>query len=328
MEKLSGIGEYRALREYILPVFGKRANLGDDCGWFDLGHGKVMLASTDAVVEGTHYRKQWYSPQELALKALRSAISDISAMGNHESIQCLFCMGLDARTDVAFCHAVADQLQHECRRLGAGVLGGDLVEVQGKEFISVTVLAVADRNSLMLRSMAKPGETVWLTGHVGLARAGLEVLEHGHAAARYQKLALKQKVPGVLLKEGSRLSSRGISRCAMDLSDTLARSLRWIASLSNVDIEVNLRQFPVAPLLDSWRRLTHRDLQDYLLYGAEDYQLVFTSRASRQVVLRYLPDAYPIGEVQKGRGVVRVTDLAGRAFAIKDGKDGYEAFST
>lgn len=324
--QLKSLGEFQLLSKMILPAFGKAAPLGDDCGWMDLGSSKVLLASIDSAVEDTHYRTQWFSGREIGVKALRSALGDIAAMGDCEWIACCLALGLRRTTLVKTCRQIIEGFRQESRRWRVRVIGGDIVETQGKEFLTTTVMALAGKDKLMKRSQAEPGETLWLTGPVGLAKAGFEALRQG-LAHRYGFLVDRQKCPHVALTEGARLSARGLSRCAMDLSDSLAQACLWVAKLSHIDLEIDLRRMPVAPALNDWARLQRRALEDYLLCGAEDYELLFTSSASANVVSRFLKAAYPIGRVLKGNGKVVVCGLSGKRRILQKDSIGYQAFS-
>ncbi|MBI2070926.1 MAG: thiamine-phosphate kinase [Elusimicrobia bacterium] len=332
--KLSDIGEFRLIHQRILPSLGRQAKLGDDCGWFDLGDGKVLLASTDSLVEDSHFRKLWMSPGELAVKSLRTALSDVAAMGGGEHCSALVAMGLGRRAPASEFDDFLAALRREAGKWRVKILGGDLTEIpqnsnghqHGGGFVTVTVLAVSERARLLLRSQARPGETLWISGPIGLAKAGLEYLDSGQKPALFASLAQAHKRPPLRLVEGARLSVRNISRAAMDLSDSLACALLWMAKLSRVDFEVNLRQIPIPKILGQWSAMRRKPLVDYFLYGGEDYELLFTSTSSARMVNRFLPEAYPIGRVMKGSGAVRVSDLDGREIFVDENTVGYQAF--
>lgn len=323
--KLSELGEFKLIQEHVLGVLGRKGGLGDDCGWMDLGEDRHLIVSTDAMVEDHHYRKRWMNGEELARKAFRAAVSDISAMGGGSSLSCVVSLGLPKGTALERHQQFMAGLKKETKKYEAAILGGDMVESE-KEFVSVTVFGLTEMKRALKRSQAKPGETIWLTGPAGLAAAGLEALDKGQEK-KFSSLALCHKAPPVLLREASLLSHRNLSRCAIDLSDSLAASLLWIArSNPKIDLEVNLRQMPVPQALDQWARINRKHLGDYLLYGGEDYQLLFTSWCSPRVVLRYLPKAIPIGRVSAGSGKVTVVGLSGEEIEVTEKNTGHQAF--
>lgn len=323
---LKDIGEIGLLEQHIFPALARQAPLGDDCGWMELGDGKVLLVSTDSMVQDSDYRKQWMSPEDLAVKSLRTALSDIAAMGGAESLGAVIAMGAEPNSQSKEASDFAQALAREAKKWKCKIAGGDLSGVKGQEFVTVTVFGIAEKAKLLLRSQARPGETLWLTGPLGLARAGLEVLEAGQAS-RQPRLAQAHLRPALLLKEGSKIAVRNISRCAIDTSDSLAASLWWIAKLSHVNLRVNLRQFPVTKEVALWAEERRRPLADYLLYGGEDYQLLFTSTTSRRIMSRHLPLAYPIGQVLPGPAGVVIEDLSGQERRLSDHDIGQQAFS-
>lgn len=325
--KLSDVGEFKLLHEHVLAVLGKNSGLGDDCGWMELGDGKVLLVSTDAMSEDTHYQRRWMKGSDLARKAFRTAVSDIAAMGGATDLGCVVTYGELAQSDLARHQDFMEGLKKEAKRWDTRILGGDLVEAKGKEFVSTTVFGISESKRLLKRSQACAGETVWLTGPVGSSKAGLEVMLKG-MEREYPDLTEAHKLPPLRLKEAGLLSFRNLSRCAMDLSDSLATSLLWLAKMSRqVDFEINLRQLPVSRILERWSRRSRKNLEEYLLYGGEDYEILFTSWCSHRVILRYLPHALPIGRVVSGSGRIRVSGLEGNEFELDEGRIGYQAFS-
>ncbi|MBI4368997.1 MAG: thiamine-phosphate kinase [Elusimicrobia bacterium] len=329
--KLSDFGEYKLIQQRILPVLGRQAVLGDDCGWIPIGDGKVLLVSTDAVVENTHYLLAWMSPEDLARKTLRTALSDIAAMGGAESLSCVVAMGRRAQSSTEAFDRFIRCLHLEARRWKVKILGGDLTQVGAigaiaDEFVVVTVFGVAFERGLLRRDRARPGELLWLSGPVGLAQAGLEVLGMDQTPSAFKSLKRYQQCPVLRLLEGTRLSAHDISRCAIDLSDSLAASLLWISSQSKVALEVNLRQFPVPKILERWSRYQEKGIGDYLLYGGEDYELLFTSASSARFIDRHLQQSYPIGRVLKGAPRVLVMGIEGGQIELRPGHAGYEAF--
>ncbi|MEK7287702.1 MAG: thiamine-phosphate kinase [Elusimicrobiota bacterium] len=323
--KLENLGEWKMLWQHILPALGRRTPLGDDCGWLELGDGKVLLISTDSLAEDSHYRKRWMSPEDLAVKALRTALSDVAAMGGADRLATVVALGVSKKTPVSHVEQFIHALKTEARRLKCDILGGDMVESQGKEFINVTVLGIAEKAKLLLRSQVRPGETLWLTGPMGLSKAGLEALQAG-LETDFSRLVLTHRRPPLLFREGTLLSTRNLSRAAMDTSDSLACSLLWLARLSRLSLQVNLRQFPVPADLVRWARERRRPLADYILFGGEDYQILFSSGSSRRIMARHLPGAYPIGAALRGPFGVTVSDLDGREFMLSEDSLGYQAF--
>lgn len=327
MKRLSDVGEINLIRRYILPTLTSRGNspLGDDCGWMPLGGGKVLLASCDALVEGSHYKTSWLSYGLLARKALRVALSDIVAMGGAQSLGVLTTLGLKRKTQVRDFKNFIASLKNEAKLWGVSIFGGDVVETAGAEFVVMNVYGVSRRKQLLLRSQARPGDLLWVTGPLGKAAAGLEVLRQGQEK-NFPSLAQAQKLPPLRLKEGTLLSLKNLSSCAIDLSDSLACSLWWLARMSNVGLEVDLRLCPIDAGLARWRQKTKKDPSRYVLYGGEDYELLFTSSANPKEIRRFLETALPIGKVVAKSQGVSFLDFEGARGAVREENPGYQAF--
>lgn len=327
MKRLSDVGEINLIRRYILPALSHRGSpiLGDDCGWIPLGDGKVLLASCDALVEGSHYKTSWFGYGLLARKALRVSLSDIAAMGGAQSLGVLTTLGLKRKTQVRDFKNFIASLKDEAKRWEVSILGGDMVETTGAEFVVMNVYGVSRRKKLLLRSQARSGDLLWMTGSLGKAAAGLDVFRRGQEKS-FPSLAQAQKLPPLCLKEGALLSLKNLSSCAIDLSDSLACSLWWLARMSNVRLEVDLRLCPIDAELARWCQKTKKDPLRYMLYGGEDYELLFTSRSPAAQIKKILPKAVPIGHVEKGTPAVTTTELSGKTLAIDENHLGYQAF--
>ncbi|MFC1521254.1 thiamine-phosphate kinase [Elusimicrobiota bacterium] len=321
--------EYKLIKKTIIPLVKSDVALGDDCGWIDIGKGYVLISSIDSMNEGIHYKPRWMSFASLARKIFRVSVSDIAAMGAGEDVSIVVAMGLTRGTNKRDIAAFAANLRNEAARFSVKVLGGDITESQNGNFVSASVTAKARKKNLLLRSSARPGEIVWLTGPVGLAGAGLDVLESNNKR-RYKFLARTHLLPVLRLREGRLISNSGISRCAMDLSDSLAASLFWVSSMSGVSIEADLSIVKKHKALIDWCKQGKRNLQNYLLYGGEDYELLFTSHprySSR--IRRSLPGAYPIGHVKDRpkTPLVYVKGIDGERILIDEDSMGYQAFN-
>ncbi len=326
LKTLKNVGEFGLLNRYVLgQLSGTGVSLGDDCGWMDLGGGRVLLASTDAMVEGSHYTAQTLASGALARKALRVALSDIAAMGGARSLGALVTLGARSTMPVSGFKDFMLALKTEARLWNTKILGGDLVESKGKEFAAVSVFGIAKNKKLLLRSAAKVGETLWVTGPLGLASAGVDVLR-AKKTKKFPLLAQAQCLPPLRLAEGGLLVDRGISRCAMDLSDSLACSLRWIAKLSGVCLEVDLREIPIHCELARYSGASAVSLKKYILFGGEDYELIFSSSRSARFIQKILPNAYPVGLVKPGPAQACYIDFDGKKTVITGKNIGYEAF--
>jgi thiamine-monophosphate kinase len=252
--------------------------VGDDAFVF----GKYLMAA-DMSVEGTHFRLDWSSPGQAVEKCLLSNFSDINAMGGKaEAI--LFSVCMNKKWSKKIRDEIASSVAKVCKKHDVKILGGDTT---GGD-IGVFSVAVFGRSKgkILLRSAAKSGDDVWVSGFPGKSSAGLELLMRGGKFNRQeQELVNLHKVPQPPLGLGEMLAKiKGMGAC-IDLSDSLAESLHHISMQSKVQIQLE---------------------KDMPLNGSEDYELLFTAKKSaREKILRLAKKValQRIGTVKKGQGV-------------------------
>src|SRR5471030_3010625 len=183
-KKLSDLGEFGWLRK-LLPRLYWPASLnsqlcvgpGDDAGAVRLTAGRVLVATTDAMVEGIHFERKWFSWERLGEKVLAVNLSDLAAMGDVKPLAALITAAFPGDTAVDSVDKFYKGLENCAQRWKIGFLGGDTVGSKAGWFVSVTVLGETDPRHLMKRSGARAGDYIVTTGPLGLAAAGLEVLQ-------------------------------------------------------------------------------------------------------------------------------------------------------
>lgn len=294
--------------------------LGDDAFLWAPGPGETWLASTDSSVEGVHYRLDWASRPEALHKALLSNLSDINAMGGRTRYA-LFALGApETLTDAA-----SDELGVALRgweeRYGFKVMGGDTTRSRGAGFFTFTVLGVVAEGAALLRSAARPGHKVYVSGTLGGSAAGLELLlnppretpdpARGSAFETLRRAHLSPAPPldlGPALSDlqrrrragGAGDSASGIA--AIDLSDGLSSELWHLARQSGCALAIDFDALPAHPALTHLPRAQARAC---LLDGGEEYQLLFTGAFTPDELagLRTLARITEIGTVTAGEGV-------------------------
>ncbi|HUZ00044.1 MAG TPA: thiamine-phosphate kinase [Thermomicrobiaceae bacterium] len=257
---------------------GGRAPLrmGDDAAVWKPRPGRRVVATTDLMVEHVHFRLDWVDWETLGHKALAVNLSDIAAMGARPSVALvgLGLHGYEKDREVADLYRGMDRLG---ARHGLTIIGGDISSSPAAAMIAVTVLGEAPRSGqLMMRSAARPGDVIAVTGPLGLAAAGLRVLERqlltldGEPSMRE---AFNRPEPRV--REGRLLRRLGV-RAAMDLSDGLLGDLPKICSASGVSAVIDMLRIPIPNAI----RWAFDDWFDMALRGGEDYELLFTAPAA------------------------------------------------
>jgi thiamine-monophosphate kinase len=249
--------------------------------------------TTDLLVEGVHFRRDWSSGYEVGRKAAAQNLADIVAMGARPTA---IVVGLAAPPDLAleWADALVDGLQDECAVIGAGLAGGDVVR---SDVVTIAVTALGDLSGRapVTRGGARPGDVVVVAGRLGHAAAGLDLLRAGRTEPA--ALVAAHRVPEVPYQAGLLLADLGAT-AMIDVSDGLVADLGHIAFASGVAIAVTTKALPIAPLAEAAAVLGVDPLA-WVITGGEDHAFAATLPAGAALPFP------PIGYVTDGEpGVV------------------------
>ncbi len=278
---LNDLGEF-ALIDRIVAHLGEAAARdivvpsGDDAAAWTTVEG-YAVATIDALVEGTHFRRDTMSMADVGWRAVAANVSDLAAMGA-EPQYLLIATLLGPDVTLEDVDGLAQGIGEACVAMGVRVAGGDIVRA-GTTGLSIAAYGRArqttdDTPVLLRRGGARPGDRVAVSGHIGAAAAGLALIETGRGnqvAAAPLVRAHRRPVGRVAL--GRAAVARGV-RCAIDCSDGLLQDLGHIAERSHVGIEVALAQVPLHPA--AVELLGAQVALDLALGGGEDFELVLT----------------------------------------------------
>ena len=254
---------------------GALVGIGDDAAVLQ-AVATPLVWTIDAQVEGTHFRLDWLSWQDVGWRSFMAAASDVAAMGA-SPIAALSSLVLAEHVDDAALDALAAGQADAAREVGAPVVGGNLA--RGSETsITTTVLGATDR--AILRSGARPGDGLFVAGPLGLAAAGLVALQTGAPRGPDVDACIEAwRRPRALIGQG--LAMRARATAAVDVSDGLSRDASHVAASSGVMLvfdEARLRA-GAAGALERAAAALGRDPLDFVLGGGEDYALLVASPA-------------------------------------------------
>ena len=256
------------------------------------------MATTDMLVQGRHFRLDWSSPVEIGRKAVAQNGADIAAMG----ARCtgfLVALGCPPDTSVDILDGITEGLWQEAERAGASIVGGDLVQTDTL-VISITALGDLGGRSPILRSGARDGDVVAVTGRLGRSAAGLAVLESkspGHLA-----LVDAHRVPQPDYAQGVIAALAGATSLT-DVSDGLIADLGHIAELSSVSIDIDSGRIEVDSEIASAAKDLGSSAVSWILTGGEDHGFAGTFRSESVV-----PDGWTVvGNVSTGAESLGVT---------------------
>lgn len=282
---------------------------GDDAAVVAAADGRVV-ASSDMLVQGRHFRFDWSTPHQVGRKAVAQNAADIASMGAWPTAF-LVSLGCPPDTPVAVADALSDGIAAEAAALGAGVVGGDTVQ-SDQVVLSITVLGDLRGRDAVLRSGARPGDQVALAGQVGRSAAGLALLLVG--SEEFPELVDVHRVPRPPYRCGPGAAEAGASAMT-DVSDGLVADLRHLAVASGVSVDLDPAALAVDPVLRAAAEVLGADPLSWVLTGGEDHALAATFPADA-----VLPEGWRrIGVVRSGSGVL----VGGREWA---GIGGWQSF--
>jgi thiamine-monophosphate kinase len=246
---------------------------GDDASAIDLGNGRLAVIKTDMLVGKTDVPPKM-NMRQAARKAVVMNISDLAAKGV-KTTALLVSLGIPRDLSEKDIVQIGEGLNAGAREYDAYILGGDTNEASDL-IISCSAFGVAEKNSLMLRSGAKPGDIVAVTGEFGKTAAGLRILLRGMSppARLRKKLVDSVLLPKARLSEGLALAQTGVVTASIDSSDGLAWSLHELSRASNVGFMID--HLPIAREVEDFAKLYSVNPVELCLYGGEEYELVVT----------------------------------------------------
>ena len=305
--KLSDVGE-RALikiaREVCRQGSKIRIGIGDDAAAIDIDD-MCLVATTDMLVAKSHFPPRT-TPEQMGRKAVVANLSDLAAMGA-EPLGLLFSVALPRTLEVSFVKRLVKSMDATARMYGASIVGGDLDESDGV-IISGAAFGLARKREILRRSGARNGDLLAVTGKLGAAPAGLKIILEKLPATGYRKLIRTHLEPTARVREGRILARSGSVTAAIDLSDGLAANLWQLARESGVKIIIDRNKIPEDPLVKKLVTQYDLNIDDFVLFGGEDFELIFTIRPHgwekvRRALERVGTAATIIGRVVKGNGV-------------------------
>jgi thiamine-monophosphate kinase len=318
---LGDIGEFGLIdrirarqREYDGDVV---VGIGDDCAV--LRRGNILeVITTDCLVEGTHYRPGWLSMGDIGWKSLAVNISDVAAMGAvpRHAVITLFIPEGTLPEDI---DSLYEGMEACAAGAGVGLVGGDIVRIHGPFAVSITLSGTCERDDLVMRSGAREGDIIVVTGTLGDAAAGMEYLKAGRRpdgpAAEYCLARFRRPMPR---HEESRVIVRKLQPTAMiDISDGLISDLWHILEMSKAGVTLSGEAVPVGEGVVGWFGGDRGAALALAIRGGEDYELLFT-------VNEKYKDALGVVEAETGLKLTAIGRIASKKTGFVLASDGAE----
>jgi len=256
--------------------------IGDDTAVLNSDPRKVILFTTDMLVEGVHFRLDFSTPKQVGLKALAVNISDIAAMGGIPT-NAVISIGVSGERDIQIIEGIYEGLREMCAKYQVNIVGGDTVSSKDL-IINVALMGEAEKEQVIYRSGAKAGDHIYVTETLGDSAAGLFLLmELGleNIPEIYRPLIKRHLAPVPRLIESRLLVNSGCISAMNDISDGLASELHEIGEQSKVGFRISENKLPLSNCV---KYLDSREINplEFALFGGEDFELVFTVKAKEQ----------------------------------------------
>lgn len=286
---------------------GLRIGIGDDCAVLRPLAGRDLVLSCDTSLEGVHFHAHNQPPESVGYKSLARATSDLAAMGARPNFF-LLTLALPNQETRGWLDRLAKGMARGAREFRMLLIGGDISRADST-MISITVLGRVTPGKALLRSGARPGDLIYVSGNLGAAQLGLELVLRGLSGnSTWKRLLRPYFYPKIRLKLGQWLTERQVASAMMDLSDGLSMDLPRLCKASGVGariIEAKIPQIRIPGALSKQRF----DPLALALHGGEDYELLFTVPPRFVNRLRNAPAGTSlrhIGEITKNRKVLLI----------------------
>ena len=303
-----------------------RLSMGDDAALFRPRLSHELIFTCDWFLEGTHFLRHKHPPDSVGWKCLARAVSDIAAMGGMPR-----CFLLSLTVPATHTGRWLDQflrgLRRASRKFRCALAGGDTTRLN-RILINITVVGELHAGQALLRSGARPDDLIYVSGHLGEADIGLQLLTRSKRPASTKDPRLRKHLyPEPRLALGQWLAEKRLASAMMDLSDGLSSDLPRLCATSGVGAQIESSQVPLAQSAAQARKLGLNPLR-LVLHGGDDYELLFTVRPRKKHLLPSAFQGVPltrIGGITADKRIVLV-DMQGRKESLATG--GWDPFRT
>jgi thiamine-monophosphate kinase len=329
--KLKDIGEFGFIERIkdgcLIRDENVISGIGDDCCVFKTSAEVASLLTTDMLVEQIHFLLEAIPPYQLGRKALAVNISDIAAMGGIPK-EAAISVAIPDTVDLEFLDAFYDGLKAMAKEFEVNLLGGDTTASPGPLIINIALVGEVREEDVLYRSGAKVGDVVFLTGPVGSAAAGLDIILKGRGTDEWGELIESHHSPHPQVKTGRTIASMKVANSLIDVSDGVAADLGHICTESRLGAIIEERMIPTTEQFRAYCEKFQEDSRRLSLNVGEDYVLLGTVPAESAAKLQEALESngcqfYSIGKTVAGSSL-RLKSRDGSVEVI--GANGWDHF--
>lgn len=279
--------------------------IGDDCAVLDLPRGHQTLVTTDFSLEDVHFRRAWHPADSVGHRCLTRGLSDIAAMGG-EPRAAFLSLALPVELPQQWVDRFVDGLLKLARRFSIPLAGGDTAQSPVGILADIVVLGSVPKGKALLRSGARVGDFIYVTGTLGASVRALEQLREGKKLR--PTAHLRHFYPEPRIEVGRYLREKKLASAMIDTSDGLSTDLQHICAESEVGAVVYAESVP---------RLAGARGMEFALHGGEDYELLFTARPGKKIPQKVAGvPVTRVGEIVSGK-VIRLAMADGKTTQLK-----------
>jgi thiamine-monophosphate kinase len=337
--KISQLGEFgliqRIRNSLPHPPVEVIVGIGDDVAVLKISDSQYLLATCDVQVEKVHFQRSAIAPYQLGRRIAAINVSDIAAMAGDPQ-WALVSLALPRDLEVDFVDKLYEGMHEQLAIAGAVIVGGNLSRIDSDMVIDLCLLGKVTPENLLLRSGARKGDLILVTGWLGDSRAGLEVIRRPELSISEEsrkQVEQRHLTPQPRLLEGQALGSSGLVHALVDVSDGLLGDIRHICRASRVGAEVWVGNLPISSAAKEIAHASGQDVSEWALVGGEDYELLFTASpefsAEIQGVLKTRTGTWChlIGRIVDEAEGLQVCLENGRKIVFSDGFAGWDHFA-
>ena len=270
-------------------------SFGDDCSVIETDE-KFFLFSSDIQIENHHFIKDKILPEDLGWKLVSVNVSDIISCGG-KARWGFISVAFPPETSVEYVERIYKGIQEACDYYNCSVIGGN---TSASEEIILDLFIVGQTERPVLRKGAQEGDILFVSGYTGLSRAGLELLlmDKNHYEDFEERLIKTHTKPMVPVELSEKIMKYANS--CIDISDGLVADLGHLQKASDVKVIIEKDKLPVHPDLERFCQKYNKNPYEYILYGGEDYQLLFTTKPEN---IDKFENCFQIGYIEQGKGI-------------------------
>lgn len=269
--------------------------IGDDCAIMRYNKKQYLLSKICSQAENNHFSLKWSTPEQIGMKAIEASVSDIAAMGGTPKYA-LISLALPFDFNYSFIDRLYNGIIKKSKKYRIKIIGGDTVNSKNI-VVTVSLIGLAEKKYLALRSNAQAGDLIFCTGDVGKSAAGLELLKQNKQGKSIKKHLEPESRPDL-----ARKLAKASVKAMIDVSDGVFYEVEKMCSASNVGAVIHANKLPISKTTINDAKKTNKNPVGLALYGGEDFELVFTaSKRLFKKLKKY--DATLIGNIVAKKGV-------------------------